>query len=83
VTSHTGMPPREYTSRGKKVVLTPEGVIKFPAQNVLAGFASLITKVVGNIMRFTNCSLAGAIHIASRNPVRLCGLKDRGEIKSS
>ena len=80
VTSLAGMPPGEYTTRGRTVVLTPEGMIKFPAQNVLAGAASPITKGVGNIMRFTNCSLADAIHMASRNPARLYGFEDRGEI---
>lgn len=81
VTSLAGMPPGEYMNRGRKVVLTPEGMIKFPAQNVLAGSASPITKGVGNIMRFTHCSLADAIHMASRNLARLYGLADRGEIK--
>lgn len=81
VTSLAGMPPGEYTTRGRTVVLTPDGMIKFPAQNVLAGSASPITRGVGNIMRFTQCSLADAIHMASRNQARLYGLSDRGEIR--
>lgn len=81
VTKLAGMPPGEYSYDGRDVVLTPEGCIKFPAQNVLAGAASPISKGVGNIMQFTNCSLADAIHMASRNPARLYGLNDRGEIK--
>ncbi len=80
VTSLAGMPPGEYESKGRKVILTPEGMIKYPAQNVLAGSASPITKGVGNIMKFTQCSLAEAIHMASRNPARLYDLRDRGEI---
>jgi len=81
VTSLAGMPPGEYTKRGRTVVLTEDGMIKLPAQNVLAGSASPITKGVGNIMRFTQCSLADAVHMASRNQARLFGLTDRGEIK--
>jgi N-acetylglucosamine-6-phosphate deacetylase len=81
VTKLAGMPPGEYTYDGRTVELTPEGMIRFPAQNVLAGAASPITKGVGNIMRFTHCSLADAIHMASRNPARLYDLEDRGEIK--
>ena len=80
VSSLAGMPPGKYTNKGRKIVLTPEGMIKFPAQNVLAGSASPITKGVDNIMSFTQCSLADAVHMASRNPARLYGLKDRGEI---
>ena len=76
-----GMPPGEYSYDGRDVVLTPEGMIKFPAQNVLAGASLPISTGVGNIMRFTGCSLADAIHMASRNPARLYSLSDRGEIK--
>jgi N-acetylglucosamine-6-phosphate deacetylase len=71
----------EYINRGRKVVLTPEGMIKFPAQNVPAVSASPITKGVGNIMRFNNCSLTDAIYMASRNPARFYGFKDRLEIE--
>jgi N-acetylglucosamine-6-phosphate deacetylase len=81
VTALAGMPPGEYTKRGRTVELTPEGKIILPSQNVLAGAASPITKGVGNVIKFTNCSLADAIHMASRNPANLYNLKDRGEIK--
>jgi N-acetylglucosamine-6-phosphate deacetylase len=81
VTALAGMPPGEYTKRGRTVELTPEGKIILPSQNVLAGAASPITKGVGNVSQFTNCSLADAIHMASRNPAKLYDLKDRGEIK--
>lgn len=76
-----GMPPGEYSYDNRDVVLTPEGMIKFPAQNVLAGASLPISIGVGNVMRFTGCSLADAIHMASRNIARLHGLSDRGEIK--
>jgi alpha-D-ribose 1-methylphosphonate 5-triphosphate diphosphatase PhnM len=39
-------------------------------------------KGVGNVMRFTDCSLAEAVHMVTRNPARLLGLDDRGEIKT-
>jgi len=81
VTKLAGMPPGKYSYDGREVVLTPDGMVKYPAQNVLAGAASPVIKGVGNIMRFTQCSLAEAIHMASRNPARLYGLDDRGEIK--
>jgi N-acetylglucosamine-6-phosphate deacetylase len=81
VTRYAGMKPGPYkTSDGNTIELTPEGKIQYPAQKVLAGAASPITKGVGNIMRFTGCSLADAIAMASTNPARLYGLGDRGEI---
>jgi N-acetylglucosamine-6-phosphate deacetylase len=75
-----GLPPGEYTRWGGTVVLTPD-VVKFPAENVLAGAAAPISKCVGNMMQFTGCSLESAINMASRNPARLIGLDDIGEIQ--
>ena len=81
VTKLAGMPPGEYSYDGRDVVLTPDGMVKFPAQNVLAGAAAPITKGVGNVMKYTKCSLADAVHMATRNPARLYGLRDRGELR--
>jgi N-acetylglucosamine-6-phosphate deacetylase len=80
LSSLAGMPPGEYERFGKTVVVHPNGMIALPSQNVLAAASFLITKGVGNIMRFTQCSLADAVHLATRNPARLIGLEDRGEI---
>jgi N-acetylglucosamine-6-phosphate deacetylase len=82
VTSYAGLTPGEYiTTTGDTVELTPEGMMVFPAQNVLYGSASPITKGVGHIMEVTGCSLRQAIRMASTNPAALYGLKDRGKIK--
>lgn len=75
-----GLQPGEYTRWERKVVLTPD-VVKFPAENVLAGAASPVSKGVANMMRFTQCSLADAIRMASTNPAKLIGLGNRGELK--
>ena len=75
-----GLEPGEYVRGERKVLLTPD-VIKFPAENVLAGAASPIRACVGNMMRFTQCSLADAIHMASTGPAKLLGLEDLGEIR--
>ncbi|MCK4990901.1 MAG: N-acetylglucosamine-6-phosphate deacetylase [Bacteroidales bacterium] len=74
-----GLEPGEYIRGERKVLLTPD-VIKFPAENVLAGAASPISACVGNMMKFTQCSLSDAIQMASTNPARLMGLTDLGEI---
>ena len=73
-----GLPAGTYESDGRELQVTKEGMIKYPAQNVLAGSASFIDKGVGNIMKFTDCRLADAIHMASRNQADLFGLDDRG-----
>lgn len=75
-----GLPPGEYMAGGKKVVMTPDGTIKYPEQNVLAGASLPISRGVQNIMAYTQCSLADAIHMATRNQARHFGLSDRGEI---
>lgn len=75
-----GMPPGEYVAGGKKVVMTPDGTIKYPEQNVLAGASLPIGRGVQNIIAFTGCSLADAVHMATRNQAQHFGLTDRGEI---
>lgn len=75
-----GLEPGEYIRGERKVILTPD-VVKFPAENVLAGAASPVSKGVINIMRFTGCSLADAIRMASSNPAKLLGLNYLGELK--
>ncbi|KPK83699.1 MAG: hypothetical protein AMS27_12095 [Bacteroides sp. SM23_62_1] len=83
VTHFAGLPAGEYTTpKGDTIELTPEGMIRYPAQNVLYGSASPITKGVGHIMQVTGCSLKQAIRMASTNVALLYGLQDRGKIKS-
>jgi len=74
-----GLPPGIYIRGEREVLLTPD-VIKFPAENVLAGAATPLSKSVSNMMNFTRCSLPDAIRMASTNPARLLGLDDLGEI---
>ena len=82
VTNYAGLAPGKYiTSTSDTVELTPEGMIIFPAQKVLYGSASPITRGVGHIMEVTGCSLRQAIRMASTNPAAFYGLKDRGRIK--
>jgi N-acetylglucosamine-6-phosphate deacetylase len=83
VTNYAGLAPGEYiTSTGDTVELTPEGMIFYPAQKVLYGSASPLTKGVGHIMEVTGCSLRQAIRMASTNPAILFEFKDRGKIKT-
>ena len=75
-----GLPPGEYTRVERVVVLTPD-VVKYPAENVLAGAASPLVLCVSNMMKFTGCSLENAIQMATINPARSVGLNNIGEIK--
>jgi len=81
VTGYGSLPPGKYiTEEGDSIELTSEGMLRYPAQNVLYGSASPLRKGVGNVMRVTGCSLEDAIKMASTNPAQLYGLDDRGEI---
>lgn len=83
VTSYAGLDPGEYkTETGETIELTKEGMLRYPAQNVLYGSASAITKGVGHMMEVTDCSLADAVKMASQNPAKLLGLNDRGKLES-
>lgn len=82
VTSYAALEPGEYkTQTGETIELTKEGMLRYPAQNVLYGSASPITKGVGHIIEVTGCSLADAVQMASTNQAKLFGLNDRGELE--
>ena len=82
VTSFASLPPGEYKNEeGETIELTKEGMLRLPAQNVLYGSASPISRGVARIMKITGCSLGDAIRMSSTNPAKLYGLNDRGEIK--
>ena len=78
--SLAGLPLGEYIDDGDTLLLTKD-VVKFPAENVLAGAASPIRTCVGNIMKFTECNLSDAIQMASTNPAKLMEFSEIGEIK--
>jgi len=79
VTHYAALKPGEYkTSTGETIELTKDGMLSYPAQNVLYGSASPITKGVGYVMQVTGCTLADAVQMASTNPARLYNLSDRG-----
>lgn len=75
-----GLPPGEYT-RGERTLLLTPNVVKLPKENVLAGAASPISKCVGKVMEYTECSLKDAIQMASTNPADFFGLKTLGKIE--
>ena len=77
-----GQAPGFYTNAiGDTLELKAEGVVVYPALNVLSGSGQLQSRMIGHVMKVTGCSLAEAIQMASTNNARLYGLNDRGEIK--
>lgn len=75
-----GLPIGEYTRGERKLLLTPN-VVKLPEENVLAGAASPISKCVGVMMNFTQCSLKEAIQMASINPAMMFSMDNLGAIE--
>ena len=81
ITRWAGMPPGNYSDFDQEIVVTKEGAIMMPAQNVLAGASFMITRGIENVIKFTGCSLEDAINMSTRNPAKALGLNDRGEIE--
>jgi N-acetylglucosamine-6-phosphate deacetylase len=82
VTSYASLPPGKFINiEGDTLEITPEGMVKYPAQNVLAGSASPLKKGIANVMKVTGCSLEEAVNMVTRNPARLYGFDDRGTIE--
>ncbi len=81
ITKLAGLPPGEYDWNGKTVLLTPEGKLRLPDLDVLAGASFSIRKGVGNMMKYTGCSLAEAVQMASTNQAEMFGWEDRGSIE--
>jgi len=81
ITKLAGLPPGEYDWNGKTVLLTPEGKLRLPDLDVLAGASFSIRKGIGNMMKYTGCSLEEAIQMASSNQARMFDWNDRGTIE--
>jgi N-acetylglucosamine-6-phosphate deacetylase len=80
VTHLIGMTPGKYLFMGSEVVFTDEGLIKNPVLNCLAGASMPLRTGVGNIMKFTGCTLGEAVNMASGNVARIYNLSDRGSL---
>lgn len=80
VTHLIGMTPGKYIFLGSEVVLTDEGLIENPVLNCLAGASMPLRTGVGNVMRFTGCTLGEAVNMASGNIARIYNLSDRGSL---
>jgi N-acetylglucosamine-6-phosphate deacetylase len=75
-----GMAPGKYTFLESEVLLTGEGMLKNIAMNCLAGASFPLKTGVGNMMKFTGCTMADAIRMASGNVAHAYNLNDRGSL---
>ncbi len=81
ITKLAGLPPGEYDWNGKKVLLTEEGKLRLPDLDVLAGASFSVRRGIGNMIRYTGCSLEEAIQMVSINQSKIMGFNDRGAIE--
>jgi N-acetylglucosamine-6-phosphate deacetylase len=77
----SGMAPGRYTFMESEVILTEEGMLKNVELNCLAGASFPLSTGVGNVIRFTGCTLGEAINMASVNLSETYGLNDRGVLE--
>jgi len=82
--SATGMPDANYllgelevTVKNGRCLLTSDLA---KGTETLAGSALTMDRAVANLCRFTGATLATAVRLASRNPARMLGFDDLGEI---
>jgi N-acetylglucosamine-6-phosphate deacetylase len=75
-----GMAPGKYEYFGSEVIYTQDGLVKNPVLNCLAGASMPLKTGVGNVMKYTGCSLGEAINMASGNSARIYNLTDRSSL---
>jgi N-acetylglucosamine-6-phosphate deacetylase len=73
-----GMPPGTFELGHYEVIVTPDSARL--ADGTLAGSILRMDQAVRNMMAFTGCSLAEAVHMASTTPARLIGLARNGAL---
>jgi len=75
-----GMPPGTYEWNGKSVVMTENGMLQYPEQQVLAGASFPVRYGVINMMQYVDIPLDAAYGMATRVPSQVYQLNDRGEL---
>jgi N-acetylglucosamine-6-phosphate deacetylase len=81
-TKLAGMPAGTYEWNGRTVVMTEDGMLQLPEQQVLAGASFPVRTGIMNMVKLAGISLADACNMASGVPARVYNLSDRGEIRT-
>jgi N-acetylglucosamine-6-phosphate deacetylase len=79
-TKLSGMPPGEYNWNGKKVLMTDDGMLKYPDQDVLAGASFPVKKGIETMVAYGICDLADAIRLATEIPARIYQFSGKGKL---
>lgn len=69
------LPPGEYVSEGRTVVVTPAGRVSIPGQANLAGSALTLDRAVINVCLHCDVAFEDAWRMASTQPAALAGLE--------
>lgn len=80
MTNFSGMPPGTYDWYDQQINITAEGRVRLAGTDMLAGAYSPLIDDVGNMIKFSGCSLADAIDMATKTPASFLNMHDRGEI---
>jgi N-acetylglucosamine-6-phosphate deacetylase len=76
-----GMQPGVYDYMGSKIEMSPDGLVRVPELNCLAGASMPLKRGIEIMMRDTGCSLGQALNMATRNVARVMDLHDRGSLE--
>ncbi len=71
-----GMPPGRYVLGNQEVTVRPDGSARL-ADGTLAGSTLSMNRAVWNMVRFSGCTLAQAVEMASLTPAKVLGLESR------
>jgi N-acetylglucosamine-6-phosphate deacetylase len=75
------MPPGEYDWDGKTVVMTKDGMLQYPEQQVLAGASFPVRTGVMNMVNLAGIELENAVKMATATTSKIYNLDDRGKLE--
>lgn len=75
-----GQPAGIYDFFGEEIEMTSDGMVVNPKTKTFAGAGLPLLVGIGNVMEFTNCSLAEAVNMVTLNYTKIFPLSDRGEL---
>lgn len=81
ITHLSGLKPGNYLFFGSEIVMTDDGLIKNPVLDCLAGASLPLRTGIGNVMKYTGCSMGEAFSMASLNVAEAFGITDRGSLE--
>jgi N-acetylglucosamine-6-phosphate deacetylase len=81
ITNFSGLTPGTYDWQNQQIDISSEGKVSLAGSDMLAGAYSPLIEDLGNMIRFSGCSLSDAIDMATKTPAALLNMNNRGDIK--